>query len=79
MPAPHAQSTPSVVLTLLPKLHDADADLRYMSLNDLSNVLNNGAPGFLASDYMTCAKTIDSLLESLDDSNGEVQSQAIKW
>ena len=58
-------STPANVQALLPKLTDADADLRYMSLSDLHKVLNNGAPGFLIGDHMTCTKTVEGLLKSL--------------
>lgn len=71
--------TSSHVAALLPRLNDADSDLRYMSLNDLFSILNVGAPNFLASDYNTCARTIDGLLKTLDDQNGEVQNQSIKW
>ena len=71
--------TPAQALALLPKLSDADADLRYMSLNDLYNTLNAGASTFLVSDYHTSAKIIDGVLQTLDDQNGEVQNQAIKW
>ena len=78
--APSAQNpTPAQALALLPKLSDADADLRYMSLNDLYNILNTGAPNFLISDYHSSAKIIDGVLMTLDDQNGEVQNQAIKW
>lgn len=72
-------STPGNVIALLPKLSDADSDIRYMSLNDLYKVLRNGAPNFLVSDYHTCIKAADGLLKTLDDQNGEVQNQAIKW
>ena len=71
--------TPAQALALLPKLSDADADLRYMSLNDLYNTLNAGASTFLVNDYHTSAKIIDGVLQTLDDQNGEVQNQAIKW
>lgn len=71
--------TPAQALALLPKLSDADADLRYMSLNDLYNTLNAGASTFLTNDYHTSAKIIDGVLQTLDDQNGEVQNQAIKW
>lgn len=71
-------SSPSQVVALLPKLNDADSDIRYMSLNDLYNVLQNGAPNFLISDYHTCAKAVEGLLKTLDDQNGEVQNQAIR-
>lgn len=71
--------TPANVIALLPKLNDADPDLRYMSLNDLYNVLDAGAPGFLLNDYHTCAKTVECLLKTLDDTHGEVQNQTITW
>ena len=71
--------TPTQALALLPKLSDADADLRYMSLNDLYGILNAGPPNFLSGDYHTSAKIIDGILLTLDDQNGEVQNQAIKW
>ena len=78
--APSGQNpTPAQALALLPKLSDADADLRYMSLNDLHDVLNAGSPTFLIGDYHTCAKVIDGILMTLDDQNGEVQNQAVKW
>ncbi|KAL9128160.1 MAG: hypothetical protein Q9217_003103 [Psora testacea] len=71
-------STPTQCLNLLPKLSDADADLRYMSLSDLYNLLSAGSPTFLSTEYHTCAKIIDGILQTLDDQNGEVQNQAIK-
>ena len=74
-----ANPTPAQCLALLPKLGDGDADIRYMSLNDLTNLLNAGSPTFINNDYHTCAKIIDGLLKTLDDKNGEVQNQAIKW
>lgn len=78
-PAVHQTPTPASVMALLPKLTDADADLRYMSLNDLYSVLNNSTPTFLMNDFHTCAKTVECLIKTLDDSHGEVQNQAIKW
>ena len=71
--------SPAQALALLPKLSDADADLRYMSLNDLYNTLNAGASTFISNDYHASAKIIDGVLQTLDDQNGEVQNQAIKW
>ena len=78
-PSSTSNPTPAMALALLPKLSDADADLRYMSLNDLYNLLNAGAPTFLHSDYHTSAKIVDGIIQTLDDQNGEVQNQAIKW
>ena len=71
--------TPAQCLNLLPKLGDADADIRYMSLSDLYSLLNTGSPTFLSTEYHTCAKIIDGIIQTLDDQNGEVQNQAIKW
>lgn len=50
-----------------------------MSLNDLFNLLSTGKPDFLHSDYNTAARTVDGIMKTLDDQNGEVQSLAIKW
>ncbi|TVY17828.1 Cullin-associated NEDD8-dissociated protein 1, C-terminal part [Lachnellula arida] len=70
--------TSNTVAALLPKLHDNDPDFRFMSLNDLFNVLNNGKADFLHNDYNTAARTVDGVLKTLDDQNGEVQNLAIK-
>lgn len=74
-PNPNLQT----VAQLLPKLADADPDYRFMSLNDLFQVLSNGKPDFLHNDYNTAARAVDGILKTLDDSNGEVQNLAIKW
>jgi cullin-associated NEDD8-dissociated protein 1 len=65
---------------ILPKLQDADPDLRYMGLNDLSKILSNSPQGVLslASDYTTAARTADALVTCLQDSNGEVQNMAVR-
>ncbi|MCJ1281502.1 hypothetical protein MMC26_000822 [Xylographa opegraphella] len=70
--------TASDVILLLPKFGDLDSDIRFMSLVDLCNILNAGPPTLLQNDYNTTAKVIDCLLKSLDDTNGDVQSQALK-
>ncbi|KAI4196274.1 MAG: hypothetical protein LQ350_006645 [Teloschistes chrysophthalmus] len=71
-------ATPAAISSLLAKFGDADADIRYMSLNDLDKILTSGAQGFLSNEYQICAKVVESLLKTLDDTNGEVQNQAIK-
>lgn len=71
--------TSQTVAALLPKLHDADPDYRFMSLNDLFQVLTVGKHDFLHNDYNTAAKTVDGIIRTLDDQNGEVQNLAIKW
>ncbi|KAB8299785.1 hypothetical protein EYC80_000037 [Monilinia laxa] len=70
--------TSQTVAALLPKLHDADPDYRFMSLNDLYQVLTVGKADFLHNDYSTAAKTVDGIIRTLDDQNGEVQNLAIK-
>jgi cullin-associated NEDD8-dissociated protein 1 len=71
--------TSQTVAQLLPKLTDVDPDYRFMSLNDLFQVLNNGKQDFLYNDYNTAARAVDGILKTLDDQNGEVQNLAIKW
>ena len=66
------------VAALLPKFSDLDSDIRYMSWVDLCNILTQGPAHLLANDYNTSARTIDCLLKALDDTNGDVQSQALK-
>jgi cullin-associated NEDD8-dissociated protein 1 len=71
--------TSQTVAALLPKLHDADPDYRFMSLNDLFQVLTIGRFDFLHNDYNTAARAVDGVIKTLDDQNGEVQNLAIKW
>lgn len=73
-----ANPTPHQVASLLPKLQDADSDIRYMTLVDLNTMLVNGHVGFLSHDYTACAKIVEGLLSTLDDAHGDVQNQAIK-
>lgn len=67
------------IYMLLPKITDNDPDFRFMALNDLFTVLNICKPDILGHDYSTAARTVDLVCKSLDDQNGEVQNQAIKW
>lgn len=79
-----AQSLPSnpnssTVSQLLGKLNDPDPDFRFMALNDLLTVFAKGKSDMLSHDYNTAARTVDGVVRALDDQNGEVQNQAIKW
>jgi hypothetical protein len=67
------------IFSLLSKLEDPDADLRYMSLNDLFGILNNPSSAFLTNDQRSSTKLADGLLKALDDQHGDVQNQALKW
>ena len=70
--------TSANVTQLLPKLDNDDPDYRFMALSDLHDMLQIGHQGFLQSDNLACAKTVEGLLKTLVDSNGEVQNQAVK-
>ncbi|KAJ5690701.1 Cullin-associated NEDD8-dissociated protein 1 N-terminal part [Penicillium macrosclerotiorum] len=72
------QATLQGILSLLNKLDDPDADLRYMSLNDLFNILSSSNSNFLSSDSRSSTKLAEGLLKALDDQHGEVQNQALK-
>ena len=73
------QLTQSTIVTLLSKLNDPDADLRYMSLNDLYGILTNQSSAFLVHDRGTSTKLAEGLLKALDDQHGDVQNMALKW
>ena len=49
-----------------------------MALNDLHHILQNASPSLLTYENNLCARTIDGLLNTLNDSNGEVQNMAVK-
>ncbi len=72
-------SAAQALAALLPKLHDPDPDIRFMSLSDLSNILVAPASSYISNDSNTAARVVDGLLKSLTDTNGEVQNQALKW
>ncbi|KAK0288259.1 hypothetical protein LTR35_003733 [Friedmanniomyces endolithicus] len=72
-----ANPTSHNVASILGKLHDADPDIRYMTLNDLNKMMENGGATFLVHDYTTCAKVVDGLLHTLNDSNGDVQNMSV--
>ncbi|KAE8152894.1 glycoside hydrolase/deacetylase [Aspergillus avenaceus] len=63
---------------LLSKLDDPDADLRYMSLNDLLSILNSSSSAYLVHDQYSSSRLADGLLKALDDQHGDVQNQALK-
>lgn len=72
-------SAAQALAALLPKLQDPDADIRFMSLSDLSNVLASPASSYISNDSNTAARIVEGLLKALTDTNGEVQNQALKW
>ncbi|KAF2453570.1 armadillo-type protein [Lineolata rhizophorae] len=79
----HAASTPQTITALLPKLHDADADFRYMALADLHQTLLATGPSqsqvhIVTNDSTLYTRLSDGLLHTLADSNGEVQNMAVK-
>ncbi|CAI4214804.1 unnamed protein product [Parascedosporium putredinis] len=70
--------SPNMVLQLLQRMTDADPDFRFMSLNDLLQVLTIAKPDLLHHEYNIGARTVDALTKALDDQNGEVQNLAVK-
>ncbi|XXH00708.1 Ras GTPase tem1 [Hypoxylon texense] len=70
--------SPQVISGLLAKLSDPDSDFRFMSLNDLHQILTKQKTDFLGHDYNTSARIADSVIKALDDQNGEVQNLAVK-
>jgi cullin-associated NEDD8-dissociated protein 1 len=80
MAATTAASNPTSnnVAALLPKLYEDDPDLRYMGLADLEALLRTGNQTLLIHDFNVSAKTVEGLLSTLKDKNGEVQHMAIK-
>lgn len=73
------QSAHQGLTALLPKLNDPDPDIRFMSLSDLANILAAPASHYITTEHHTAARVVDGLLKSLQDQNGEVQNQALKW
>ena len=73
------QVTQQTVLSHIAKLDDPDADLRYMSLNDLYTILTGPSSSFLSGDNRCSNKLAEGLLKALDDQHGDVQNQALKW
>ncbi|OAA69156.1 cullin binding protein CanA [Cordyceps fumosorosea ARSEF 2679] len=73
-----AMATPQTVLGHVAKLNDNDPDFRFMALNDLLNIFKSAKHDFLQHDYNAAARTVDNIITTLDDQNGEVQSLAIK-
>ncbi|KAK3945781.1 Cullin-associated NEDD8-dissociated protein 1, C-terminal part [Diplogelasinospora grovesii] len=70
--------TATTVIQLLAKVADPDPDFRFMALSDLLTVLSIGKQDMLYHDYNAAARTLDYVVRALDDTNGEVQNQAIK-
>ncbi|RDA93010.1 hypothetical protein CP533_0713 [Ophiocordyceps camponoti-saundersi (nom. inval.)] len=71
-------ASPQVILNHVRKLSDTDPDFRFMSLSDLLQLLINSKPDLLHHDYNVAARTVDSIVKTLDDQNSEVQNLAIK-
>ncbi|KAF2225942.1 armadillo-type protein [Elsinoe ampelina] len=76
--APPANPTSAHVGSLIPKFTNQDPDIRYMSLNDLHQILQAGHPTFLTHDYTTCARVVEGFLSTLNDQNGDVQNMSIR-
>ncbi|KAJ3111030.1 Cullin-associated NEDD8-dissociated protein 1 [Phlyctochytrium bullatum] len=64
-----------VVANLLEKLNNADSDIRFMALADLNAELLRETNVF---EDASERKIVAAIVKTLDDKNGEVQSQAVK-
>ncbi|KAI3321718.1 TATA-binding protein interacting [Xylariaceae sp. AK1471] len=69
---------PQTIGQLLTRLNDADPDFRFMSLNDLHQILTKPKTDFLVHDYNTSSRIVDAVIKALDDQNGEVQNLAVR-
>lgn len=69
---------PQLINGLLAKLSDPDSDFRFMSLNDLHQILTKQKAEFLIHDFNTSSRVAESVIKALDDQNGEVQNLAVK-
>ncbi|KAI1377185.1 TIP120-domain-containing protein [Hypoxylon crocopeplum] len=69
---------PQVINGLLAKLTDPDPDFRFMSLNDIHQILTKAKTEFLQHDYNISSRMADNIIKTLDDQNGEVQNLAIR-
>jgi cullin-associated NEDD8-dissociated protein 1 len=78
MASTQINATPQAVMGHVQKLSENDPDFRFMALNDLLQLLNHAKPDFLQNDYNIAARTVDSIIKTLDDQNGEVQNLAVK-
>ncbi|KAI0169722.1 TIP120-domain-containing protein [Hypoxylon sp. FL1284] len=73
-----ANANPQTINSLLTKLGDPDSDFRFMSLNDLQQILTKQKADFLIHDYNLSTRIADNVIKALDDQNGEVQNLAVK-
>lgn len=77
-----AASFRSSARELFSKCDNPDPDIRFMSLCDLEELLaNEKASGHLINDAYNpeMTKLATQLISMLEDQNGEVQNQALKW
>ncbi|KAI0403410.1 armadillo-type protein [Xylaria palmicola] len=68
---------PQTIGLLLAKLSDVDPDFRFMSLNDLHQILTKPKSDFLLHDFNTSSRIVDAVIKALNDQNGEVQNLAV--
>ncbi|KAI1848562.1 hypothetical protein JX266_005421 [Neoarthrinium moseri] len=70
--------TVQTINQLLGKLSDPDPDHRFMSLEDLKQILSKHRVDLLHNDYNTASRVADAVIKSLDDQHGEVQNLALR-
>lgn len=70
---------PATVAAILTRISDSDSDYRFMALSDLLRVFVIAKNDFMHHDYNIASRTSEAVVRLLDDANGEVQNQALKW
>jgi hypothetical protein len=60
-------------------IQNDDADLRFMALEDLNKSISASATNLFVNERQIAQTVMDTVLRGLDDSNGDVQSAALKW
>lgn len=59
-------------------MEDPDMDFRFMALNDLTNTIVDDSTLFGADEALE-AKTVNKVIQLVQDKNSEVKNQAVKW
>jgi cullin-associated NEDD8-dissociated protein 1 len=59
-------------------MEDPDVDFRYMALNDLTNTILDDSTLFGADESLE-SKTVNKVIQLVQDKNSEVKNQAVKW
>lgn len=73
----YSRTTSTGLNGLIEKMRSADADFRFMALNDL--MTDTRRESFVQMDPEQESTLVKQVLELLKDTNGEVKNMAVKW